>query len=202
MASIASILKPSDIITKDGSPVDFTGKRIGLYFSAHVRIRLFVSSSPYSASESESVCITQRAVSRSVPMHTWFSRRDRRVAPSLLLSRRAGPRRRNLRFTCLLLACVRGKRGYTHVSLRDLTASSPTPPSSLLRSGARRAARLLPVSLRNTRNCRTAASRSFSFSCPATATKRHSTHTPRRCPSPRFPSTRRMRTAHSPRRAA
>tara|TARA_B110000208_G_scaffold97688_1_gene122136 strand:+ start:872 stop:1144 length:273 start_codon:yes stop_codon:yes gene_type:complete len=46
MASIASILKPSDIITKDGSPVDFTGKRIGLYFSAHVRIRLFVSSSP------------------------------------------------------------------------------------------------------------------------------------------------------------
>jgi len=40
-------ISPSDIITKDGSPVDFTGKRIGLYFSAHVRIqRLIVSSSP------------------------------------------------------------------------------------------------------------------------------------------------------------
>ena len=46
-SSIASILKGTDIITKDGSAVDFTGKRIGLYFSAHVRIqRLFVSSSP------------------------------------------------------------------------------------------------------------------------------------------------------------
>ena len=35
--SVADILKNATLVSQDGSPVVLEGKRVGLYFSAHVR---------------------------------------------------------------------------------------------------------------------------------------------------------------------